>query len=410
MADKDGTQKIKEMLNDLTQICNDNYVGCFNVKKGSKPINRCFFSAEKRAIKGSLCDVDKFIKNPENTRKRIVVILESPHINEYNYKDSTGEILLRIPPMPAMGTTGLKLQKDFIDTANNLLKDGCYDVILMNAIQYQCSLGENPNENRDRIWLKMWLEEERDKNLIKRLEEYKPDIIFNLCTEGDHKNDKMCKRNSIDDTYLKEILNGGVFEKKIKSVKVFLSVSRLKDVTLRRFVQKAINEYKYKNDKNNEVELFWGNHPSSRGGNDKIIDKIFPVELKYMNLRVLKNQGIIHVGVLEAINEIKNLELDKKKISLLKKRVYDSGNQKECKQIKKYKDIKTKKVKAILSESDIIKEVEKLELILLDLKRDKSKCLNNSALLVGFKGIESIVMSERDKELDKIKSFKIKKL
>ena len=378
-------ENIIEFVSDDKYICKDNYVGEFEIKNGIvQKLDTCYFSAEERIKHLGDCNIENLIKlrkKETSNNKRIVVILESPHKEEYKFLNLYKAIKLpQLPSMPAMGHTGTKLQENFINSVKVFLKDGCYDIILMNGVQYQCSLGDDTDKHRDRIWLKMWLEEEKDKDLIRRLEEYKPDIIFNLCTNGGHKKDEKLITNSIDEKYLGKILEEVVFEK-IKDGKSYLSVSRLKDVTLRRFVQKAINEYKYKNDKNNEVELFWGNHPSSRGGNNKIINKILPVELKYMNLKVLKNQAVIviHLGVLEAINEVQYLE--------------------------------SQKIITLTSdELASVEEVEKLEKILLDLKKNKLKCSNNSSLLVGFEGIESIVIGERDKELAKIKAFKIKKL
>jgi len=120
----------------------------------------------------------------------VIVVLESPHKDEYCKNG------LR---MPAMGITGANLDMYFKDILNltiktnrdlfNSFKYPMYRVILMNAIQYQCSLGQKTNGSsfcfRDRMFTKMWGKSEDSivqRDFIKRLMQYKPDIIFNFCT------------------------------------------------------------------------------------------------------------------------------------------------------------------------------------------------------------------------------------
>lgn len=107
----------------------------------------------------------------------IAVVLESPHIAEYK-----NEII-----SPAMGTTGYKLKKHLQDLLCKIVTDDdIYKVILMNSVQYQCSLGKDPRLYRDNMWLKLWYNERLRDNFILRLQKYKPDIVLNLCTSGDH--------------------------------------------------------------------------------------------------------------------------------------------------------------------------------------------------------------------------------
>lgn len=108
--------------------------------------------------------------------KTVVIILESPHTAEYD-----GEFV-----SPALGTTGKNLQKHFSDIFRSIYNKDDYRIILMNSIQYQCSLGVNTHKYRDNMWLKLWFKENLRKNFIKRLISYEPDIIFNFCTYGNH--------------------------------------------------------------------------------------------------------------------------------------------------------------------------------------------------------------------------------
>lgn len=121
------------------------------------------------------------LNNIEITRtseyKTIVIILESPHIAEYNVT----------PPLPAMGTTGDNLQKVFPTLLAGIIDNNDkYRIILMNSIQYQCSMGQCTKKYRDHLWLNLWFNENLKDDFTGRLKKYKPDLIFNFCTTGNH--------------------------------------------------------------------------------------------------------------------------------------------------------------------------------------------------------------------------------
>lgn len=105
----------------------------------------------------------------------LIIILESPHIDEY---------LGEGDPQPANGTTGENIRNTeywndvFGERFNN------YGLILMNAIQYQCSLRDIPRF-RDRIFKRVWVNGGRT-DLLRRLKRYvgEGDVIVNCCTKG----------------------------------------------------------------------------------------------------------------------------------------------------------------------------------------------------------------------------------
>ena len=118
--------------------------------------------------------LDKIVKN-------IIVILESPHIDEFKGKEW----------LP------LKKDEDFIKyfsdlyikskISNNLIKENEYKIYLLNAIQYQCSLGKTTSYFRDYVFLYYW--EKKKKNFKKRLKNFfndETEAVINLCTKGDH--------------------------------------------------------------------------------------------------------------------------------------------------------------------------------------------------------------------------------
>ena len=205
------------------------------------------------------------IKNKVNDR--IVIILESPHKDEYS-KQITA---------PAMGTTGENINKYLLDILNKKIGNPQidkkeYDVILMNAIQYQTSLGIDTEYFRDRVWLTLWNKGDLRKEFIKRLEGYNADIVFNFCTNGSHKKDLIYildkKRNSSNMTFQYiDSLNLNIKRKEGNNLyideKVVCKVTK-KDNTnvylLKEFVQTAIEE---SNLSSSNVKIFKGPHPSS---------------------------------------------------------------------------------------------------------------------------------------------------
>lgn len=127
--------------------------------------------------------------------KTIAIILESPHIDEY---EQNREKL--IPIGAAQGQTGKKIEKS-IESLILALKEyqvleeqHKYRVIIINAVNYQTSLhfihekpmNNNYRELRDKIWLKMWTEIPHIKlDFLRQLDLLKKDsILINACPKS----------------------------------------------------------------------------------------------------------------------------------------------------------------------------------------------------------------------------------
>lgn len=141
----------------------------------------------------------------------IIILLESPHTDEY--KDG-------VPVGPANGKTGENINKYLTDILNEAVtskvitlysKAKKYDLILMNAIQYQCSLGVNPILFRDFCFMKLWEREKTINSLNRRLniilDNYRKGhiILINGCTLGSHSDLLTVHKGKITKKYLKEI-------------------------------------------------------------------------------------------------------------------------------------------------------------------------------------------------------------
>lgn len=108
--------------------------------------------------------------------KALIVILESPHKEEFINN-----------PCPANGKTG-KLLVEHLLQVKGLSSYKDHFLIVINAIQYQCSLGYPTRNFRDIIFNWAWNNggredfEERLKNVLKP-----KDTVVNCCTKGNSK-------------------------------------------------------------------------------------------------------------------------------------------------------------------------------------------------------------------------------
>ena len=103
----------------------------------------------------------------------MILILESPHKDEFK-----GE------PGPARGATGHAISSQLMNVIG-LRQFSDYGLILMNAIQYQCSLGKPTAKHRDTVFRRVWGSggAEDFKDRLKTT--YRPgDVIVNCCIKG----------------------------------------------------------------------------------------------------------------------------------------------------------------------------------------------------------------------------------
>ena len=118
----------------------------------------------------------------------IILILESPHTSEYEYPT----------PKPAAGDgygdTGRGLRSLFYAACpvHLFLPNGDYPLVLMNAVQYQCSLGFNPKKYRNKVFLKCWDLFGKQDFENRLFSMYKGnDIVINCCTAAGPKRRKL---------------------------------------------------------------------------------------------------------------------------------------------------------------------------------------------------------------------------
>ena len=115
----------------------------------------------------------------KSRRGNVLLVMESPHKDEY--KEPFG---------PAKGSTGRQIRRHLQDLEIPGLScpDSVRDLILVNAIPFQCSLGVATKGWRDKVFRATWRNsrlgadyfEERIRKLL-----HKETILLNCCTQGE---------------------------------------------------------------------------------------------------------------------------------------------------------------------------------------------------------------------------------
>lgn len=120
------------------------------------------------------------------TNERIALILESPSNSEF----------LSSRPCPAWGKTGDRINGQLISLMNKYLKvcfptlpmaNSNFDIIIMNAIRYQCDLGNQGNRTIinsvfDQLW--NYNTTPFSNDLVERIKFVSPSLIINACTSS----------------------------------------------------------------------------------------------------------------------------------------------------------------------------------------------------------------------------------
>ena len=122
----------------------------------------------------------------QRTIPRLLLILESPHRKEYCHPNG---------PVPANGTTGSNIRRYLGEVLKSepKLTDPNLEVILVNAVPYQCSQGATLNDygkrsKRDKVFRAAFCAESETHGLefVRRMSGYvrASDIVVNCCTKG----------------------------------------------------------------------------------------------------------------------------------------------------------------------------------------------------------------------------------
>lgn len=163
------------------QICHDEVFGVLTVSQAGYRFRRTKNHTQ------TYWPVEMFIRHRERFNRPIVLVIESPHIKEFQVRHVTNALNgLPVYARPANGATGENICTHFaalLATLPQVLAQGHYPVVVVNAIQLQCSQGEDTCLYRTRRFIEHW--PARVDDLTQRLRILDPVIAINACTKGD---------------------------------------------------------------------------------------------------------------------------------------------------------------------------------------------------------------------------------
>lgn len=172
--------------------CNDQFVAIIEITNDKVSFIENDILSDNRIKK------HKYYKSTQNDT--IAIILESPHKKEFEKETNIG---------PALGQTGFNISNYLLGNLaklisindlhnegvyfnkNTNIENGKYKLLLINAVQFQCSLGilhgVKNKENRDEIFEKFFENDDAKNDFLKRLKQHNPKIIINCCTGGHYR-------------------------------------------------------------------------------------------------------------------------------------------------------------------------------------------------------------------------------
>lgn len=149
----------------------------WGIKSESGDVRRCLDQYVGR-ISTHVNGWDQVDRVPVNERPKnqrcVLLVLESPHKDEYN----------QFSPKPANGSSGRNIAKYFLHV-KGFSGFAEYGLILINAVQYQCSRGDDTKIERDKCFRHIWNNGGRT-DFMERLKAVRinRDVIVNACTKG----------------------------------------------------------------------------------------------------------------------------------------------------------------------------------------------------------------------------------
>lgn len=180
MLTKNNHKLLRKIFKNLNNRCPDEYIAEIEITSNTVNLTENYICSKRDEISN---DKRRDLGKNSIGEKVLCIVLESPHNDEFSPNGK--------PLGPARGQTGLNLESKLFDKLkkfykdNNVVESGKYAVILMNAVQYKCSLGASTKYYRDRVWLNLWFNGAKD-DFERRIKSYDPDIVLNLCTNGNH--------------------------------------------------------------------------------------------------------------------------------------------------------------------------------------------------------------------------------
>ncbi len=162
--------------------CNDEVIAVIKVSHSKAKIRR------PKSYPDKFLGIDSYLAHQSRYQRPVLIVTESPHIEEFNVRNLRDFYSNTIvEARPVNGVTGMNILlhlAGLLEDANVFPCDGYYPVIVMNALQEQCSQGDrDTGKYRTRNFIRLWGSQK--VYLEHRLEQIEPLIVLCSCTVGD---------------------------------------------------------------------------------------------------------------------------------------------------------------------------------------------------------------------------------
>lgn len=253
--------KNSEVQGGSLKICEDEIFGVLSVLAGDYSFRRT------REYQTKFWSIDACISNKDKCHRPIALIIESPHIKEFEGVHLTNTVTEQIvKARPVNGATGVNLLQQLGSLFKKLpvqLGDGNYPVLIINAIQLQCSRGADTLIYRTRDFIHYW--PSYRSSFINRLSRLAPSFVINACTKGDFyiTNEKgeivnIKAYNSGFDVHFKQLLNKEFGYRQVNSGG---ELQFMGSFDLSGLVMHQLHDIY----KNNDIKIYKTAHPASWG-------------------------------------------------------------------------------------------------------------------------------------------------
>lgn len=241
----------------------------------------------------------------------ICIILESPHIYEFIGVDlcSTNQKIVNSRPLNNTNSRNSLIKilnsSSFNSEFNSRLDNKKrFDIVLVNAVQFQCSLGHtDTSKYRDNTFILNWIE--CQSTFVDHIKKIDPRLIINCCTKGTWRDDKYIDEIRLDELGMEFSNNSIIFHTKLSKIR--------KDFTLKDLVECKL----FKEGLINDSIYFRYDHPSSFVSKEprdiRTSDKTIVSGCELVGVSLKKKQG-----VKEDIQKL----LAKNKYQLIRKRFF----------------------------------------------------------------------------------------
>ncbi|MBQ4666664.1 hypothetical protein [Aeromonas hydrophila] len=163
------------------KFCNDEVIAVLEVRNG------CWNLRRTLKYNTHFVSLDTYKLFSSKYKAPIIIVTESPHIEEFNNVQIIDLVLgTLVDARPVNGKTGANIMNHLVELLKSeglSFDNGNYPVIVINAIQEQCSLGKDTKLYRTENFITRW---ENNRHILQsRLGSIIPILTINACTAGD---------------------------------------------------------------------------------------------------------------------------------------------------------------------------------------------------------------------------------